>query len=51
MITAETHMVQFRRARKHRRSAWGYHLHTVRVAVPASAPVGLVTEPVRELSR
>jgi hypothetical protein len=51
MITDETHMVSFRRARKHRRSAWGYRVDIVRVAVPASEPVDLITEPERVVSR
>jgi len=51
MITDETPVVAFRRARKHHRSAWGRRVGTVRVAVPACEPVGLVTDAERTLSR
>jgi hypothetical protein len=51
MTTDETPVVAFRRARKHYRSAWGHRVGTVRVAVPASEPVGLVTEAERTVSR
>jgi hypothetical protein len=51
MITDETPVVAFRRARKHHRSAWGHRVGTVRVAVPASEPVGLITDAARTVSR
>lgn len=51
MITDETPVVAFRRARKHYRSAWGHRVGTVRVAVPAREPVGVVAEADRAVSR
>jgi hypothetical protein len=50
MTTDETPVVAFRRARKHHRSAWGHRIGTVRVAVPAGEPVGLITDGERTVS-
>ena len=51
MITNETPVVAFRRARKHYRSAWGHRVGTISVVMPAREPVGVPTEPERAASR
>ena len=51
MTTDETPVMAFRRARKHHRSAWGHRVGTVRIAVPATEPVGLIIDAERTLSR